>query len=117
MNVESFERTGEATYSMQPVLYVPFLFLVSIISLFVYKTWGLTGSAVWLGISCIGYVCFLVVFKRHQARMKEKLSQMTLHEIDDALSAMDESLRKEVIEVMKKEPERYHACLKRWEDS
>lgn len=71
------------------------------LALFVFSTWGLRGSLVLIALWGCSYLAFLLWHRRAQRLIRERLARMDERQRADALSALSEADRIEVLDAIK----------------
>lgn len=71
------------------------------LALFVFSTWGLRGSLVLIALWGCSYLAFLLWHRRAQRLIRKRLARMDERQRADALSALSEADRIEVLDAIK----------------
>lgn len=71
------------------------------LALLVFGLWGLRGSLVLIGLWFVAYLGFSLWYRRAQSLIRERFASMTARQRAEALSALSEEDRAEVLAALK----------------
>lgn len=74
---------------------------MAMLALFVFSTWGLRGSLVLIALWGCSYLAFFLWHRRAQRLIRERLARMDARQRAEALSALSEADRIEVLAAIK----------------